>query len=88
MLVNIFPVNIYRRIFHVSVLRSLAPQTAVEVYNSTGVNVRGFWNMYAHETKPLQALTFSVTNTEGSLLLSCVDNLVLSLVTPGSYFED
>ena len=84
--VNIMPVSIYKLVFQDPDCIKLAPSSKLEIgtYTTDKIKVVGFCILYVvhPDTQCLQQVTFHVTSHEGSIVLSCVTILALSLIWP------
>ena len=84
--VNIMTVSIYKLVFQDPDCTKLAPSSKLEIgtYTTNNIKVVGFCILYVvhPDTQCLQEVTFHVTSHEGSVVLSCVTTLALSLTYP------
>ena len=74
-------VSVYKRVFHNYNLSKLGQlQANLNMCNFIGMNVIGSCILYKHAQKSKPALTFNVTDIEGSVMLCYVDTLVPGLI--------
>ena len=82
--VNIMPISVYKLIFKDPDCMTLAPISKLEIgsYTTEGIKVTGSCTLLAvhPDTQCLKEMTFNATSHEGSVVLSCVTTLELSLI--------
>ena len=80
------PANVYRLVFQDPDCTKLAPGSKLEIgtYTTDKIKDVGSCVLYVvhPDTQCLQEVTFQVTSHEGSVVLSCMTTLALSLVQP------
>ena len=83
--VNIMPMSVYKLVFQDPDCKKLAPsKLEVGTFTTNKIKVVGSFVLYAvhPDTQCLQEVTFHVTSHEGSVVVSCVTILALSLIQP------
>ena len=84
--VNIMPMSIYKLVFQDTDCKKLTPSSKLEIgtYTTDKMKVVGSCILYTvhPDNQCLQEVTFHVTSHEGSVVLSCVTTLALSLIQP------
>ena len=84
--VNIMHVSVYKLVFQDPDCTKLTPSSKLEIgkYTTDKIKVVGSSVLYAvhPDTQCLQEVPFHVTSHEGSVVLSCVTTLALSLIQP------
>ena len=84
--VNIMPASVYQLMFHDPDCTKLAPSSTLEIgiYTIDKIKVIGTCTLLVvhPDTQCLREVTFHVTSHEGSVVLSCVTTLELTLIQP------
>ena len=82
------PVSVYELIYKDADCKKLAPSSKLEIgtYTTDKIKVTGSCTLLAvhPDTQCLKEVTFNITSHEGSVVLSCVTTLELSLIQPSS----